>query len=484
MKAKFEFTTEFQYEILKYTVQNSKGYNALQLYDDFYFTLTSHSFIAHTLKKYYKRKLTIPGLVVLTQEIEEMFNHRDFINNLTDADRKEILSLTKGLFKGAVLDGDELLLKTERFAQYVDLKNEVENIDLLKYDAYEPFSRKVQKAIAPRIQAMEDRGSFLSKDLKRRQIQRKDTSPIVPFPYKNLNRLTNAGGYIRNSLFVVLDAAKKWKTGMLVNLAKEYLKGYNVLVIDLDNGKGEFMMRVEQSLGNLTKRELLSGDYDKRVRTRIQKYKAIKKTEIIVKELPALITTAADIENYIIYLRREFGIEVGVLLIDYIQKMGSISGKESLHERVGEAYIDISNVAKAQDIAHVWTAQHVNKEGQKNRMHSVYEATDVAGATMDIGRHAQAIFGLNRTGWEEEQGYQRMEVVEQRDGKKGTAVFKIDRERQTVKELKPEQLDKFYEGLNEHRDDPKVSNGKNSYKGAKEKEEKRKNSKSDIDDAE
>ena len=124
--------------------------------------------------------------------------------------------------------------------------------------------------------------------------------------------------------------------------------------------------------------------------------------------MPALVTTADDIDRVIDRLYSEYGIRVDILIIDYISKMGCISGKESLHERVGEAYIDIGNLAKKWDIAHVWTAQHVNKDGQKTHMETKYESTDVAG-TMDISRHAQAIWGLNRTEEEEKDGYQRME---------------------------------------------------------------------------
>lgn len=481
MSIKFEFTTEFQFEILKYTVQDNNGIKVIELYDDSYFTIVSHSVIAYTLKKYYKRKKNIPGQVILIEEIHNTFNHRDFINSLTNEDREEILELVKEMFKGVIKDGDELLIKTERFAQYVDLKNEIENIDLLNYEAYESFSRKVQKAISPRIQILEDRGSFLIRDAKYRQLQRKDTSPIVPFPYKNLNWLTNAGGYIRHSIFVVLDAAKKWKTGMLVNLSLGYLKHHNVFVADLDNGKGEFMMRVEQASVGLTKPQLLSGDFDEKIKKNLRKRKRQMKTELFVKEYPALITTANDIENDIEMLYREYGIKVGILMIDYIQKMGCISGKESLHERISDAYIDVGNIAKRQDLAHVWTAQHVNKEGQKFRMKTRYESTDVAGS-LDVSRHAQAIFGLNRTPEEEEAGYQRMEVVEQRDGKKGRAIFKVDRKKQIVKELNKIELKEYYDEFGNLSKEDNENNGTSYIEAKKAQREKKRNTlKKDLD---
>ena len=53
---KFTFTTDFQFDLLRYTVQDKNGFKALELYDDSYFMLTEDAVIAHRLKSYYKRK--------------------------------------------------------------------------------------------------------------------------------------------------------------------------------------------------------------------------------------------------------------------------------------------------------------------------------------------------------------------------------------------------------------------------------------------
>jgi hypothetical protein len=446
-KSKFKFTTDLQYDILKYTILDSNGYKALEMYDDTYFTLLEHSLIAFTLKRYYKRKKVIPGKTIFIQELIKTFEHRDFINSITPLDRDNVLKLGNDLFIGSIQDGDEILSYVEKFAQYVDLKSVIENIDLLDYNQYEPFSRKVQKAISPRIQALTERGSFLSKDVLDRQVRRRDISPVVKFPFSSLNKLTNAGGYARGSIFVVLDKAKKFKTGMLVNIARGYFKtGKNVLVIDLDNGEDEFMIRVEQSLTGLTKREVISGKYDGLITKKLSN----KKNEIIIKKMPSLVTTANDVQSYIQYLYREFGIKIQTLVIDYISKMGCISGKDSLHERISEAYIDISNLALAMDIDHIWTAQHVNRDAAKHRMSTRYDSTDIAGS-IDISRHVQAIFGLNRSVDEENNGYQRMEIVDQRDGKpRGRAIFKVDRDKQFIKQLSHDEQDEYYEIYKEH----------------------------------
>lgn len=439
---KFDFTIDFQLDLLKYTVLDKNGYKALELYEDSYFSVTHHAIIAHALKTYYKRKRKVAGKAILLEEVTRLFNSRDYVNNITDNDREEILDTVNKLYKGVVTDGDEILEKTERFANYVELKDCVENVDLLDYNSYEPFARKIQKAISPRIRKIEERGSFLIKDIKQRQLRRKDTSSIIPTPFWQVNKLTNAGGYSKGSIIVVLDRSKKFKTGMLVNVAIGYLRGKKVLVIDLDNGEDEFMTRVEQGLSRKKKAEILSGDFDKQIRQSLVKRKKLK-SEMVVKRMPALTTTANDIRSYMDYLYREFGFVPEVLIVDYIGKMGCISGKDSLHERISEAYIDMGNLALEKNIEHVWTAHHVTKDAVKRRESKRYEASDLSGS-IDISKHVQAIYGLNRTPEEEDAGIQRLEVVEQRDGvPKGRAVFKIDIATNYMKEFNEEQRKEF-----------------------------------------
>lgn len=445
---KFKFTTDFQLDLLKYTVQDKNGYKAVELYDDSYFTLTEHAVIAYTIKNYYKRRKVIPGKTILVEELLKTFDLREFINNLTDDDRKEILSITESLFKGEVKDGDEVLASTEKFAQYVDLKHEVENVNLLDYEQYDIFSRKIQKAISPRLQTIEEKGSFLVRDIRLRQIKRKERNSIIPMPWAQLNKLTNAGGYAKNSIMVVLDRAKKFKTGALVNIAVQYIKRHKrkVLIIDLDNGEDEWITRVEQCMIGCTKTEILDeeGEKDREVRKLMKRYKTAG-GELVVKRMPSLVTTAIDIGTYIDYLYKEYGFQIDILMVDYIAKMGAISGKDSLHERISEAFIDVGNLALSRDIELIWTAHHVTRDAAKARERKIYESTDAAGA-IDMTRHVQAIFGLNRNLGEESDGYQRLEVIAQRDGPPhGHVIFGVDLERQRMTPLTGKELKLYSE---------------------------------------
>jgi len=73
----------------------------------------------------------------------------------------------------------------------------------------------------------------------------------------------------------------------------------------------------------------------------------------------------------------------------------------------------MGNLAVKNKIEHLWTANHVTREGAKSRQATKYQGEDIA-LCIDIVRHAHAIFGLNRSPEEQENGFFRMEIVEQR----------------------------------------------------------------------
>jgi hypothetical protein len=450
-KIKFDFSVDFQLDLLKYTVQDINGYKALELYDDTYFTLLEHSFIAQALKRYFKKTHKIAGKVALIEEVRELYNTKQYSTQLTPDDRSSILDATRAIYDGVVKDGDTLIEKVEKFVQYVDLRDVIENTDLQDFGQYEIFIRKAQKAVSPRLKTLEEKGSFLVADIKERQFRRQDFNPIVPTPFRQLNALTNAGGYAYGSTIVIIDKAKKFKSGALANIARGYMKRkMNVLIVDLENGEDELSVRVEQSLIKKSKREILSGDFDLQVQKALRKYRRLG-SEMVIKRFPAYITTASDIESYMDFIYREFGIRFQILIIDYPGLMGSISGADDDTKRISDVYVDINNLNLKKKLTHTWCSMHVKSSAEK-REKTRYLELDIA-KCLDISRHVQAIFGLNRTDDEEKNGFMRMEVVAQRDGVKyGRAVFEVDPVTQRMEELSISQrkdYDEIYQIIRE-----------------------------------
>jgi hypothetical protein len=77
---KFKFTTEYQWDLLRYTVQDKNGEKALNKYDDDYFTLIPHQVIAYALKSFYKKNRRIPGETILREQIVQLLNSKQYLN--------------------------------------------------------------------------------------------------------------------------------------------------------------------------------------------------------------------------------------------------------------------------------------------------------------------------------------------------------------------------------------------------------------------
>ncbi len=234
---------------------------------------------------------------------------------------------------------------------------------------------------------------------------------------------------------------------MLANAARGYLKmKKKILIVDLENGKDNIFSRLEQGIMRITKSELLSGDYDIQIQKRFRKYRRLG-GEIVVLRLPALVTTCDDLQRHIDKLYNKFGFRPDELIIDYAAKMGSISKKDDERNRISDVFLELSNLAIKNDIEHIWTANHVTREGAKARMKTKYVGEDIA-LCIDIVRHAQAVFGLNRSPEEEEANFFRLEIVEQRDGQpEGRAVFIMDMNTQRADELSTSERKQYDEAF-------------------------------------
>lgn len=433
---KFKFTTEYQWDLLRYTVQDKNGENALKKYDDDYFTLIEHQVLAHALKTFYKKNRRIPGETILRENVSSLLTSKQYINLVTKDEQTTIISLIKNLYNIPVKDGDIIYASCKEFKRYVLVRNLLTNFDLNNYQAYEQFSKQIGVALADEDQMQNYENAFLLENIKERQFRRQDRKTIYPTPFKQINQLTNAGGYESGSILVLLDKQKKGKTTMLANAARGYLRmGKKVVIVDLENGEDNIFARLEQSIMDIDKKTLLSGDKDNDIQKRFRKYKRIG-GEVVVLRRPALITDCNDIQNDLDILYRDFGFRADVLIVDYAAKMKSSTyGGDEDRTRISNVYLELGNLALKNDILHIWTANHVTREAAKVRQKTKYVGEDIANC-VDIVRHAQAIFGLNRSEPEEEAGFFRMEIVEQRDGQPdGRAVFKANLKTQRVNEL-------------------------------------------------
>ena len=436
-KIKFSFTTEFQLEILRFLVQDKDGGLVVKRVKPSYLVLIEHSIIAEGLVKFFKKNNKVPSKNILKQEIKELLEGKNYVDLVTQEDVPNINKIIDDLYNTPLQDSEYIRDKIYQFSTYVEMKNLNESFDLENFDQYEEYSKKFDRIIQNSKPKTEDEPLYLIRDLAQRQFKRRVDPDVIPSPYKQLNDLTNAGGFPSGSVLVLLDKPKAKKTFFLVNLAKGYLRmKKSVLYIDTENGKNQIMDRMIQSSINVSKKDLYTGDFDKKEASHIRKLSRFG-VELVIERVPAMITDCNYIRDLIDKLHSQ-GINIQVVIIDYAAKLASIARDKEDFDRISNVYVDIQNLANEENLDCIWTANHITRDGAKHR-ETRYEENDISGA-ISIVRNAQGIYGLNATPQEEAEGIQRLEIVVQRDGLPfGRAVFKVDVEHQRAVELTKEQ---------------------------------------------
>lgn len=459
---KFTFSIEFQLEVLRFLIQGKESLLYIPKIKPGYFTLIEHSILVEALIKFVKKYQRIPSEVLMIEQVKTLLEGKDYTDLVTKEDIPNIHKLISELYNKPLKDVDIVLENIHKFIAYIELKALNESMDFSDYNSYEIYQAKLTKILQNSKPQKKDEPLLMVSGTAMRQLMRKVDPDVVPTPFWQLNKLGNGDGYPKNSLFVLIDRPKRRKTFALINIARGYLAmKKNVLYIDTENGKNQLMDRMIQSTLNKTKREMLTGDYDKMEQRHMRKYKRLG-VEFIVERVPATIADCNTIKNLVRKLESEKGIKVHVIMIDYAAKLASISRDKDDVERINNVYIDIDNMGDELGLDAIWTAQHVTREGAKHQ-ETRYEDNDIASA-ISIIRNAKCVMGLNSTHDEEEHNIMRMEVVVQRDGvPTGRVMFNMDPERQRMKEFSKEARAKYDESMGKQVDDmlkkkKKVSN--------------------------
>ncbi len=442
-KIKFQFDVSFQLEILRFLVQDKEGALILTRIKPSYLVLIEHSIICEGILKFFKKRKKIPSENVLKEVIKELLESKNYVDLVTKDDIPNIYKIIHNLYTLPLKDSDYIKEKIYQFSTYVEMKNLNDSFDLENFEQYEEYSRKVERILQHAKPKQEDEPIFMIRDVVERQFERQAEPAVIPCPFRQLNALTNAGGYPAHSINVILDKPKAKKTFFLVNLARGYLRmKKSVLYIDLENGKEQIMDRMIQSSINKSKKELYSGEFDKVEAKHLRKLARFG-VEFVVQRLPAMITDCNTIRELIIKLRNS-GINIRVLFVDYAGKLASIEKDKEDFDRISNVFINLQNLAEEMDLDIVWTAHHITREGKKHRK-TRYDENDISGS-IAIVRNAQTIMGLNATDQEEMDDILRCELVVQRDGlPSGRALFKIDVEKQRLREFTIDERKKYEE---------------------------------------
>lgn len=438
---KYTFDVHFQLEILRFVLKDKEGGLVLKRIKSNYLVLIEHALIFEGIAKYFKKQGKMPSENILKQVIKELLESKTYVDLVTKDDIPNIEKIISNLYHIPLSDSDYIKERIYQFSTYVEMKDLNDSFDLDNFEQYEEYSRKIEKVLQKSKPKKEDEPIYMIRDITERQFRRQSEPSVIPCPFRQLNELTNAGGYPEHSVNVILDKPKAKKTFFMVNLARGYLRmKKSVLYIDTENGQEQIMDRFIQSSINKTKKELYSGEYDKLEAKHLRKLARFG-VELVVERVPAMITNTTYIREKIIQLRNQ-GIDIKVLMVDYAGKLASIAGDREDFERISNVYIDLSNLAEEMKLDIIWTAHHITREGKKHRK-TRYDENDISGS-IAIVRNAQVIMGLNATEQEERDDILRAEIVVQRDGlPSGRALFKCSTETQRCTEFTREQRKEY-----------------------------------------
>ena len=460
-KDKFKFGIDFQELILQYTVTDKLGFKILSFVEDSYFSILYHQIIVYALKKYYKKHKRIPEEPYLREFLRSLYERDKIFNTqVTPDDKEQISSIITKIYSSPVTEAEEIVNKCVDFARYVKFKAELENVDIENFDSYEQAIGKLKSANTIGIDMQKDYGTFLVDGMKDRAYKRNTSTNVNPTPFSQLNKLLNSGGLPRGNVVCFMGKEKRFKTGMLINVAKGYLRmRKKVFYVDVENGEMAITIRAEQSLTKQTQEIISSENYDEKLLKLMRKYKRLG-AELVIKRFPALSTSCADISKWLDAIQEEMGITFDVGIIDYGVLLASVSGKQDEFGRISDSFLDIKNLAEERKFEAIYTAAHITREGDK-RTSSKYVSTDIA-KCIDIPRHIDALLGLQQSPEEQEAGVMRLEVIEQRNGmREGNALFWVDISTQSAIEFTKVEIKAYREqtGENETGGKPKRVKG-------------------------
>lgn len=450
----YHFDLDYQQEILQFTVTDLRyGYKAIPLFESHYFTTVEHALIADGLKRYYNKRFTVPSQAILKEELRQMFRLKQYQSLMDTGDKEKVFKIVKKIYLRPVKNAEDIYEGCKQFAQYSAFKSELEDVDINDPSQYANYVSRIHKAVNIGTNLTDDKPLFILADMKSRIVRRRDSPLGFPTPFRQLNSLMNNGGTSVGNVIVIMAPAKRFKTGVILNLARGYLKrGKVTYIADFENGKDSLGVRVDQGIANVDRKQLLSQGFDQKLLKMGRQYRRFG-GEIIIERFPAGSSTR-DIEAGMKKVRDEYGIKkIHNAIIDYPDVMGDTKNTQDETKRISQTYIDIKNLADSEQLESVWCPSHINREGD-NKQGKRFKANDISKA-IDKVRHADMILGINQDDDEREAGILRIEIIDQRDGPQDGAVYCwVDIKRQRLKEFNQKQVDEIIEMRKEHDDVP------------------------------
>ena len=202
----------------------------------------------------------------------------------------------------------------------------------------------------------------------------------------------STGGWYRKALSVFMGMPNVGKSILLSNeAAYAYQEGYNVLYVTLELAEELIWERIAANVTDISMSQMRGSDPDY-----VQELMRSNKTEqadscgnIYVKKLPTT-TTVVEIDSLIQEIKRTKGVDIDLLVVDYIgimkpAKRASSFKEQSLYTSGKEVAEQLRDLGALYEMA-ILTASQFGREGYENNQASMKHTAGSAGLndTADI----------------------------------------------------------------------------------------------------
>lgn len=420
---------EFERDIVRYLVQENQGIEYIKQIDSDYFNHEENKFAFTYMKQYVEQNKFIPP--------RNSF-YRFVYNELSlTEENSKIDAIINSIYKPYESVRSELFLTVKEYLQkqsIIKLLASIEDLSSLTDQNYSDIANKISA-----IAKLDSNENLYPAD----KFVRKDFTSLmpsyelsVPSFLDGLNSLRTTGGFQSPELSVIVSGAKGFKTGMLLNLAVDYmLKGMNIIYIDCENGVDQINSRIKQIIaGNCTHKELYDKEIQENLRKRMEFLDSNFLTEtgdIAICYVPS--GSHFDVVEAKIEEKIRDGFRPDILIYDYIDKF--TSGSHKGHEDSQKNY-DRAIVLNNKFNTFSFTVSQTNRDG--------LEATTLTAANLakDFQKvsNAHAVFALNRNRFELDNGLAHLTPLAQRAGERyiqgrNEIFLRIDESTQLIKEI-------------------------------------------------
>lgn len=186
---------------------------------------------------------------------------------------------------------------------------------------------------------------------------------LIPFFLKELNDRTRQG-LPRGVIGSVISPTGVGKTMFLCNQTR-YLaqKGYNVLYIAVEENQRDILQKIYQSRFQMTDQQVRATKWDSKMRAHDNGF-----GEIIIAPFDAFTCTAKHIEIILDHFKKEHGINIDAVMLDYVDKAATLRLDRSRtpeHIWLGTIAADFNDLARRRGDIVILMAQQTNRSGSQ-----------------------------------------------------------------------------------------------------------------------